>query len=474
MVPRKLYAGAVVRRLRETRLLTQAQLAEKLGLSTAYLSQIENNQRPLTAQILIGLSAELQVSVSVFSAEDPDRLTSDLREILADPMFRARDVGLGDIKSAAVASPWLARTLIDLHASYRRLNDRLQIIDENLSTGRGESDATVPLPFEEVRNFFHYTNNYIDPLDRAAEALAAEIRPAQAGDAWRSLGDYLVERHGVRIRDGAENADILRSYDETSRVLTIDPAVDGPTRCFIIAYQIGLMEQQGVIDEVIAEARFQSEEGASICRIALANYFAAALIMPYGAFLAAARSTRHDLERMSRLFGASLEQIGHRLSTLQRPGDKGIPLYFVKVDRAGNIIKRHSATRFHFARFGGACPLWNVHEAFELPDRLIVQHAAMPDGTRYLCIAKCIVKPGGRHGGPSRRYAIGVGCEVGHAEHFVYADGIDLKASANPAEIGVSCRICERPKCPQRALPPLDRALVMNRNQRGILPYHIV
>ena len=473
MIQRKLFAGAVVRRLRETRQMTQAQLADKLGLSTAYLSQIENNQRPLTAQILIGLSAELGVSVSVFSAEDPDRLTSDLREILADPMFKARDISLGDIKTAALAAPWLGRTLIDLHGSYRRLNDRLQIIDETLASGRGESDATVPLPFEEVRNFFHYTNNYIDSLDRAAEALAQTLREG-GDDPGAALGAYLSAKHGVRIRESHDAPDRLRSYDETSKILTLSAAIDAPTHRFILAYQIGLVEQQGAIDAVIAEAGFRSQEGANIARLALANYFAAALHMPYGEVLRAARETRHDLERMGRLFGASLEQIGHRLSTLQRPGEAGIPLYFVKVDRAGNIIKRHSATRFHFARFGGACPLWNVHEAFELPDRFLVQHAAMPDGTRYLCVSKCIVKSSGRYGGPSRRYAIGVGCEVSHAEHFIYADGIDLKAAAQPALIGVSCRICERVSCAQRAVPPLDRPIAMDLSERGILPYRIL
>ncbi len=478
MAQRKLFAGAVVRRLREARGFTQGYLAEKLSLSTAYLSQIENNQRPLTAQILIGLSAALGSDVSVFSAEDPDRLTSDLREILADPMFQARDVGLADIKSAAVSAPWLARTLLDLHGSYRRLNERLQIIDENLASGRGEADATVPLPFEEVRNFFHYTNNYVDSLDRAAEALATSQLADEAlsgkPDRIAAFSAYLADRHGIRIQDISDPSEVIYAYDDKARILSINAAVDGSTKSFILAYQIGLLEQQGAVDQVILEARFRSEEAANICRVALGNYFAAALQMPYGAMLAAARETRHDLERMGRMFGASLEQIGHRLSTLQRPGEKGIPLYFAKVDRAGNIIKRHSATRFHFARFGGACPLWNVHEAFEMPDRILVQHAEMPDGTRYLCMAKCITKSSGRYGGPIRRYAIGVGCEVSHAGHFVYADHLDLKSGVPAAEIGISCRICERNTCPQRAVPPLDKAIRLDPDQRGILPYRIV
>jgi len=148
--------------------------------------------------------------------------------------------------------------------------------------------------------------------------------------------------------------------------------------------------------------------------------------MPYTAFLAAARETRHDLEMLARRFGASIEQVAHRLSTLQRPGAKGVPFFFVRVDQAGTITKRHSATRLQFARFGGACPLWNVHSAFETPGRFLRQLAETPDGVRYISIARDVSKAGGQFGAPTRRFAIALGCEVTHAGDIVYADGLDV------------------------------------------------
>ncbi|MDX5403778.1 MAG: DUF2083 domain-containing protein, partial [Rhodobacterales bacterium] len=170
---------------------------------------------------------------------------------------------------------------------------------------------------------------------------------------------------------------------------------------------------------------------------------------------------------------ASIEQVAHRLSTLQRPGSKGIPFFFVRVDQAGTITKRHSATRLQFARFGGACPLWNVHRAFETPGRFLRQLAETPDGVRYISLARDVSKPGGSFGAPTRRFAIALGCEVRHAPDLVYADDLDL---ANPRAfepIGISCRICERKDCHQRSVPPLERRLTINTDERGVLPYNV-
>ena len=151
----------------------------------------------------------------------------------------------------------------------------------------------------------------------------------------------------------------------------------------------------------------------------------------------------------------------------------GIPFFFVRVDQAGTITKRHSATRLQFARFGGACPLWNVHRAFETPGRFLRQLAETPDGVRYISLARDVSKSGGSFGSPVRRYAIALGCEVRHAPALVYADNLDMSHASAYEPIGISCRICERKTCHQRSVPPLERRLSINNNQRGVLPYDV-
>ena len=221
------------------------------------------------------------------------------------------------------------------------------------------------------------------------------------------------------------------------------------------------MQSDKLLEATLDLARFQTDAARAIAKIGLANYFAGAALMPYTGFLQAARETRHDLELLANRFGASVEQVAHRLSTMQRPGAKGIPFFFVRVDQAGTITKRHSATRLQFARFGGACPLWNVHRAFETPGRFLRQLAETPDGVRYISLARV------------RRYAIALGCEIRHADALVYADHMDISNPQAFEPIGISCRICERTHCHQRSVPPLERRLTINQNTRGVLPYEV-
>ena len=463
MPTQKLYAGAKLREIRARLSLTQKSFADKLGVSLPYLNQMENNHRPVSAAVVLALAQEFGLDVTELTVGESERLVSDMREALADPVFSATSPPLADLRLAASNAPALARAFLDLHRAYRQTHERLASLDEAL----GREDASLrPSPWEEVRDFFHYCDNYIDAVDRAAEHFASQGGPAQ--DITRAAVAAL-EKRGITVSftDQIET----RRYDPTTKRLTLSNRIAGPTQRFQLLLQVALLTQNELIEATLDLARFATPEARDIAKIGLANYFAGAALLPYRAFQSAALQTRHDLERLADLFGASIEQVAHRLSTLQRPGAKGIPFFFVRVDQAGTITKRHSATRLQFARFGGACPLWNVHRAFETPGQFLRQLAETPDGVRYLCLARDVSKPGGAFLAPVKRYAIGLGCEVQHAAQLVYADGLDLKGHFEP--IGISCRICERPACHQRSVPPLERRLKVDPDRRGLLPYEI-
>ena len=324
------------------------------------------------------------------------------------------------------------------------------------------------MAWEEVRDFFHYCDNYIDAIDRAAEGFARAARfegPGKlaAGTAW------LEAHHGVRTE---VRGDALRRFEPERRLLEIGHS--GPeTQAFQLAHQIALIAHGGLIDATLDLARFRSAEARDIAKIGLANYFAGAAVLPYRTFMTAASELRHDIDALATRFGASIEQVAHRLSTLQRPEAKGIPFFFVRVDQAGTITKRHSSAPLQFARYGGACPLWNVHQAFETPGRILRQLAETPDGVRYLCLARDVTKPGRQFQAPTRRYAIALGCEVKYARQMVYADDLDLEKSAAYQPIGVSCRICERANCHQRSVPPVEKPLKISLNHREVVPYSL-
>jgi predicted transcriptional regulator len=465
MAGQKLYAGAKLRELRARLALTQKELATALGVSLPYLNQMENNNRPLSTGVMLGLTSEFGFDLTELQSGDEARLLSDMREALADPVFASPTPTLADLRLAAANAPTLARAFLDLHAAYRQTHERLASLDEAL----GREDARLqPSPWEEVRDFFHYCDNYIDAVDRAAEHFAADIEtPAMLRD--RAV-QHLAES-GVTVRFA--DTDTLRSYDADTRTLTLSERAETETRSFQLLLQLALVKQDKLLEATLDLARFQTDEARGIAKIGLANYFAGAAMMPYVAFLETARDMRHDLERLAQRFGASIEQVAHRLSTMQRPGAKGIPFFFVRVDQAGTITKRHSATRLQFARFGGACPLWNVYRAFETPGRFLRQLAETPDGVRYISLARDVTKPSGRFGAPVRRYAIALGCEIAHASALVYGDDMQIGEGAGFDPIGISCRICERKDCHQRSVPPLERKLTVDVNERGVLPYRV-
>ncbi|PLW76935.1 short-chain fatty acyl-CoA regulator family protein [Cohaesibacter celericrescens] len=470
----KLFVGPKVRTLRESHGLTQSSFSDRLGISTSYLNQIENNQRPLTAPVLLALSHHFNLSLTDLATADTNRVLADLKEALADPLFRDTNPGLQELKMAASNSPWLTQAFLTLHQAHRRANERLMVLDDALTTQSTEGVERSTLPYEEVRDYFHYHDNYIDELDQAAEDLARR-HAMMEGNRLSQFQDYLEQRHNVRVRytENPANDQTMRHFDQESRVLSLNSAQDAASLSFLLAHQIAIMDYKDLIDARVAKAGFRSEAAEAIGRIGLANYFAGALCLPYQRFLEFARETRHDIERIRHHFGASPQQVAHRLSSMQRPGARGVPFYFLRVDKAGNVTKRHSATRFQFARFGGACPLWNVHEAFEEPGRFLVQIAEMPDGLRYLCIATSVTKLGSGYHAPVRRYAIGLGCEISYADEIVYSDGLNLKSSAGVVEIGVSCRICERRNCHQRAVPPVDRKLIVDPDRRQFVPFEL-
>ncbi len=465
MVTQKLYAGAKLRAVRTRLALTQKAFAEKLGVSLPYLNQMENNNRPVSTGVVLGLAQEFGLDVTELSSGDTERVVADLREAFADSVFTDGAPPMADLRLAASNAPSLARTILELHKAYRHSQERLASLDEAL----GREDSLVrPSPWEEVRDFFHYCDNYIDAVDRAAERF---VSPQGARIDPQAAAVHALEKLGVQGTFASQ--DELRRFDPATNMLTISSSAAAATQRFQMLHQVALLSQDDLLEATLDLARFQTAEARAIAKIGLANYFAGAALLPYGAFQQAAEETRHDLERLAEIFGASIEQVCHRLSTLQRAGAKGIPFFFVRVDQAGTITKRHSATRLQFARFGGACPLWNVHQAFETPGRFLRQLAETPDGVRYFCLARDISKPAGSYRAPVRRYAVGLGCEVQHADRLVYADDMDVTKPQAFEPIGISCRICERSSCHQRSVPPLERSLSVDHDRHGVQPYKI-
>ncbi len=462
---RRLFAGAQLRAIRTERRLKQSELAASLAISPSYLSQLESDDRPLTPTLIDRLARAFPLDWRDLGAGDAEERLTALREANADPLF-PEPLDIANLARFAEQQPALAERFIALHEAYRRGGQRLAMVDEALAN---ESAGTARLPWEEVRDWFHLENNYVDSLDRAAEALAGQLGGLSPDTA--AIEAYLKDALSISlIYSGLQG---LRSFDAEMGHLTVDPGQPVESRRFQLAHQLSALALKDEIAAVIESADLRNAASRQLLFVGLCNYAAGALLMPYRRFRQAARDVRHDIDRLAQTFGTSFEQTCHRLSTLQRDEARGVPFFFCRVDMAGNITKRHSATRLQFARFGGACPLWIVHEAVAIPDRILVQLAETPDGVRYISMAKGLVKPSGSYDRAPRRYAVALGCEASQAGEFVYADGLDIGSPRAATRIGISCRICPRTDCDQRAFPPSDRPISVDPDSRGVVPYRV-
>jgi predicted transcriptional regulator/transcriptional regulator with XRE-family HTH domain len=461
--------GGKVRALRRKEGLTQTDLAQRLEISPSYLNLIEHNQRPLPAHLLLRVAQTFSVDLASFADDSQARLAADLQEIFGDPLFEEHPLTTNDLRELAENGA-ASRAIIALYHAYRAQTDSARALAAKVYDGRDFQGVNpAHLPSEEVNDVVQHNMNYFPELEAAAEEVARRAKLDRA-DLYGSMLNYLRSEHGISVVLTPVGRDrvTVRRYDPDLRVLSLSEVLPPWSRHFQLAHQIGLLDAADVIDAVIArsQSHLTTVDSVKLCRIALANTFAAAFLMPYDDFMRFAEEVRYDIELLQHHYTASWEQVCHRLTTLRKPGASGVPFHFVRVDIAGNISKRFSGTGIRFARFSGSCPRWDVHAAFLTPGRVRTQLSKMPDGTAYFCVARTIRKSFGYASGDALM-AVGIGCPVSDARNIVYADGCDLDNLDAAVPIGTSCRLCERMDCDQRAFPALQHGITVDENVRG-------
>src|SRR5438105_3122117 len=461
--------GNKVRSLRRRDGMTQTQLAGQLEISPSYLNLIEHNQRPLPAHLLVKIAQLFKVDLAEFADDSQAQLAGDLQEIFGDPLFEEHPLTTNDVRELADNGA-AARAVISLYHAYRQSAESTRALAAKLYDGRDFLGVDpAHFPSEEVNDVIQVNLNFFPELESAAERIFTSS-DLDRSDMYRSLVGFLRERHGIEVTLTPVNHDggVIRRFDPDRRRLSISEVLPPWSRNFQIAHQIGLLDAHDDMQRIIdrSEKNLTAPESVRLCRVALASYFAAALLMPYDEFLRCAEEMRYDVELLQHHFTASWEQVCHRLTTLRKPGASGVPFHFVRVDIAGNISKRFSGTGIRFARFSGSCPRWDVHAAFLTPGRIRTQLSKMPDGTAYFCVARTIRKSGGYRSGDTLM-AVGIGCPVSESRKLVYTDGYDLDNLDAAVPIGTTCRLCERLDCDQRAFPALQFGMTIDENVRG-------
>lgn len=459
---RPLYLGPRLRRLRRELGLTQQAMAVDLAISASYVALLERNQRPVTADLLLRLARTYRLDVSELAGEDAADDARRVNEILRDPLLADIDLPALEVADLTTSFPGVTEALLRLHGAYLREQQALAA----RQVGRDEEVVSASDPVREAQAFFAAERNHFPTLDSRAEELAAEI--AEAGTA----AEWLRKHKGVRVRFLPPDVlvESVRRFDRHNQQLLIDDTLDMPARKFQIAVHLAWTALREDINGIARAAQFVDRSTTALVRRNLAAYAAGALVMPYDRFARAAEARGYDVAALCGLFGASFEQVAHRLTTLGRPGQQGVPFFFIRVDAAGNVSKRLDGAGFPFAAQGGGCPLWTVHECFRRPGEVLTQWLELPDGQRFFSIARSVGGEARHVGSPGVMRAVALACAAEHAPRLVYARGTDpVAVPATP--IGTGCRLCQRAACTARALPPIGRELVADDQRRSPAPF---
>ena len=457
------YMGPRLRRLRRELGLTQANMATDLDISPSYVALLERNQRPLTADMLLRLARTYRLDMASLATDGHDDTIARLQAVLKDPMFADIEVPALETTDVVTGFPGITEAFLRLHTAYRE--EHLALADRGAEVQSG--DALASDPVAEARRFLAARRNNFPSLDDAAESLATAV--AEAG----GLAGYLKSRHRLKVR--RLPSDVMggatRRYDRHRDEVLLDDTLDNASQNFQLALQLTWLELRADIDAPLAAGSFHTESGERLTQKALASYAAAAIMMPYAAFARAAERRHYDVEALGRQFGASFEQTAHRLTTLQKPSDERVPFFFIRVDPAGNVSKRLDGAGFPFARHGGACPLWAVHQAFRRPREIITQWVELPDGQRFFSIARSVTAGGGAYGAPRVERAIALGCSAEHATKLIYTQDPAAPGPDSATPIGVTCHLCHRTRCTARSAPPIGRTVLPDDFRRASAPF---
>ncbi|MEM1298274.1 MAG: short-chain fatty acyl-CoA regulator family protein [Pseudomonadota bacterium] len=465
----KTFIGPHLRKLRLDRKETQAQMAKALGISTSYVNLLEKNERSVSVPVMLKLFDAYGVDWREIADDEDATILSDLRALVQEPLFEGARPDLTQLRAALVHSPDLVQCVLRLHRANQAATDQLLSLAEARDAAAPAIVSTSPEAI--VHTYFRSNRNHFPRLERAAEAFWDD-GPVATDEIYVRVKERLQRRHGlsVRVVPVSDLPYTLRDYDEQRREVRLSEALDYTNRVFQLVHVAGLLEQEDVLNQQLDRSGITDARGAARCRVELANYFAAAVLMPYGSFVKNAQDCKYDMDHLATRFGVSFEQACHRATTLQQTGAQGVPFFFLRIDKAGNVTKRFNSTDFPLAEHGGACPRLDVHTSFRVPGRIVTQFVETPDAAKFFVFSRTVDRPKFTRHNQDVRLAVALGCAVEHVADIGYAENFAL-GGIQPDQIGINCRVCPRANCDQRAHHAVVMSEPVDANRRGATRY---
>lgn len=494
--------------------ISQAALARSIGISPSYLNLIENNKRDIAGALLNRVATALDIDIDELAGRSEQKLLQDLEEAFADPMLDSLPFQPDERRELVAQYPASAAALARLHRAYgdavasadayadRLRSDPLlsQLLHQILSgitairssaeiledvgdlddaerrrflgaIGRetraltdvarnliGQFDTSSRSrssvsPAREIDDLIIEHENHFPELEAVAGLLRAEI-DAAGPFGVATLTHLLADSFGVTVVMGGPPADPdypgQYQFDPSRRVMWFQGASTLATRQFQLARLYGELAAPDAIARVLQSATLSTPTARRLASRALGSYLAGAIMFPYGRMLADAEAVSYDIDQLRQIYNASFEQVAHRLVTLRRKGEEGIPFGFLRSDPSGRLTKHFPLPGLLLPNSGHACPLWAIYGAFRTPEMLLRQVVRFSDGSRYLFLARTEQRRAGSFHQQPALSSIMLACDVLHADRTIYGAGLDLSDLSADIPVGPSCRLCTRRDCASR------------------------
>ncbi|HUF57029.1 MAG TPA: short-chain fatty acyl-CoA regulator family protein [Thermohalobaculum sp.] len=450
--------GARIREQRRSRGVTQADLARRVGISPSYLNLIERNRRRIAGRLLGRIAAELALPLAQLDGQAERRLLDRLGEVAADPRLAALGVEaesagefVGRYPGWARATAALARSERESGQLARALADRLahdpflgQTVHRmlthvaSLRSAAEILEQTADLDRRERARFQRILTLESRRLSDVAEALAAYFDKADtAARAMTPLDEVeaLFEAHENR-------------FEAIEAALGPEPAADAAA-----ARVAAETRAAGAVERIVAEAdEIETATAAARARRALMLYAADAARLPAGPFAAAATAEAFDIERLARTLGCTVPRVCRRLTALG-PAEGRPRFGYLAANAAGALTDLRALPGFSPSRHATHCALWVLARAQQTPERAVRQLAELPDGERFVFVARARVMAEPGFQAPRHFLTDMLVMRADAAEATVYRP---VPGRPDPPEpVGMSCRICPRRDCAHRVEDPL-------------------
>ncbi|MEM1276358.1 MAG: short-chain fatty acyl-CoA regulator family protein [Pseudomonadota bacterium] len=428
-------AGIRIRERRRAVGITQATLAERMGISASYLNLIERNKRGIAGHLIRRAADELDLRVEDLDGSAERRLIDQLRDLSADPRLRELSPETELAGEFTGRYPGWARTLSALARSER----------ESSTLADALADRLTHDPF--LGESVHKMLTHIAALRSISEIL--ETVPDVGGDQLRRFHAILADESMKLSEVGEALAAYFDKAHTDARAVTPLDEVEALFEDH--ANRFDAIEADGLaaIDAILLAApQMNTASARSRARRALEDY-ARDVVATGPAFAERARMAGYDLDLLVAQTGLEADVICRRLTAL--PEDQPQIGYLV-ANAAGSILDLRPIPGFHPTRGAGLCPLWILARAAQVPGRAHRQLVGFPNGQRFVFVARA--RPTGiAKFGTTQHYLTDMMIlSEEDAAKTVYAPNSEIKADP----VGLSCRICPRESCLHRVGDPIS------------------